>query len=672
MHVDPISNAPPEASPPLPVKRGLFRFFKAKAYKFFLYPKHLPSLACQGFGKLGAGLSGCAEKVDNVFCNVFSKLYHSVARTTGVMPFQYLSEKMSFSAKPETINQDEIRTYSGTITCNNQTPLPDNSNKGGATRVLAAYLESFNLKIEGKSISKKGEGEAVGSNSVEVIVKHTLEEGEIAILNNLLSGVLHEKCPENKLSQRIHKAFDALIKMKKPKDRKEIYQQVALLRGKVSPKEVKNTIQFIPVITTGIFTADKPLEKVEIVENITSSNGSEWAKKYCTEKGLDGPIDHSRPSECKKNPNLQTSAMNLLKHVIEIKQEGVSSTVTIIRGGAPCSHTKPLTEKLIEDCEKLLGIVVSSEQSTYQRVQVILSSKENMTVEPLKVELQKKMDNSTAQMMARLEAAYKSKKQTDNENPFIHSEMSFLSPGEKKEKSMILDAEMAMENISTNYAIREGEGGDLVKKNTQGSQGIVIILTQMAVNENQITGDLYQERINLRASSQLEKIVAGKGEFDGKERVSALLNEIKDRTLDPDRPYADAEIVHKFNEIYSILGITLGVFCKSGKDRTGQDVVDIAVEDFGRNLSKVKVASSSPDLVGESTLLLAPETNSLPAETKSLKDQIRKKLQKGISLYLTGANTGKENGYAFNRYQLDMLPNCLRPDIIDCNTSVQT
>ena len=68
------------------------------------------------------------------------------------------------------------------------------------------------------------------------------------------------------------------------------------------------------------------------------------------------------------------------------------------------------------------------------------------------------MDNSTAQMMARLEAAYKSKGDMDKNKPFIHSEMSFLSPGEKKEKSMILDAEMAMENISPNYKISADVG----------------------------------------------------------------------------------------------------------------------------------------------------------------------------------------------------------------------
>ena len=195
----------------------------------------------------------------------------------------------------------------------------------------------------------------------------------------------------------------------------------------------------------------------------------------------------------------------------------------------------------------------------------------------------------------------------------------------------------------------------------------------MAVNENQITGDLYQEHINLRAASRLAEIVTeGKFEDKDKARVTKLLGEINKRTRDPDRPYADAEIVHKFNEIYSILGITLGVFCKSGKDRTGQDVVDIAVEDFGRNLAKKEGNSSSSESSEEVTHLIETQTDSVSAETKSLKDQIRKKLQKGISLYLTGANTGKENGYAFNRYQLDMLPKCLRPDINDCNTSVQT
>jgi hypothetical protein len=83
-----------------------------------------------------------------------------------MMPVQCVKETFSFGEK-KTISQKDIDTFKGEITCDKDHPIPNDSNKWGAVRVLACYMEVFNLEIENGQLKKKNQTDWVDFDSLE-------------------------------------------------------------------------------------------------------------------------------------------------------------------------------------------------------------------------------------------------------------------------------------------------------------------------------------------------------------------------------------------------------------------------------------------------------------------------------------------------------------------------
>lgn len=598
--------------------------------------------------------SATANKCSGYF---FTKMKHSLSMKCEVMPIQWGHERVSVATR-KTISSADIENFKRSIHCNKSSPIPDESNHRGAIRVLSSYLEVLGLEI----VPSAGDQATNGLQSFELKEKttdkpdHTLTFDELKTLNRLLSNVLNGKgIAENQLSNRIHQAFAAVIKSGSlAKNQKKIYQALDVARGKISPSEVENE-------TT--FTVDG--QTVTVKETLTAFKSSSWATGYCSLWQILNPCNWFRVSACKKNKELQTTAMNLQVHKTTVTIDGKPVTKTMIRGGAPCTHgMDPSTETLITALETRYSITSSSGESTYARASKLIKDYPN---NEQVLALKQRMEYSTAQMLARLQAAYENRGSQHEDGPFIHSEMSFLSPGDKKEKSMLMDAEMAMENITKNYRI-SSDGSKVVYVAEGGNEGraIQIILTQMGVNEKQISDDPMQDRINWQACQDL-RVISG-----GSKEVIDLINLIEQRLQDPNRSYADADIVHWFNEIYEKLEITTGVFCKSGKDRTGQAVSDAVAETTRRALADQLPKKTRNCLQSMRDFARSGLGWNSKDPVEKLVRRTRRSMKHGLSLYVTGANTGKKNGYAFNLFQLSMLPKCFRPSRWICNTSAHS
>jgi hypothetical protein len=577
-------------------------------------------------------------------CNQLSPNSTDTIKKTDLLVKETLSlknGKLEFKSDKKTnITQDEISSYRrgkevvyGDLDDGSTVALIDDLNKQGAIRALSAYLTCFSLRIQ-----KNGEG-LYTLVTTPFLSKFTLNEAELANINKHLSKVLNGSTKENELTNEIHKAFKSEIK--KREDAKSIAYEIALIRGKEIPHTMKNRIVIQP---------NGSAPKIVIEEMLKASNLS---------KGV-------RISSGRDNPNLQDIPTNLFTHEINITANDKTITKKFVRGGAPCSHLKPTTEKLIKEAEEILGLRGRDPLSTYTRVKLILESN-NLELNSLKEVLAKRLQDATTQMKERLENAYKIDPQNQSWT-FHHAEMSLLSPGHTKERSMVLDAEMGMENLSQNYQIDANTGS--VKESDKNSphpkmKKINIILTQMAVNQDQFTTCRVQENINLRAVEQLRRVVISKSGSLTKEKktqASELLNEIEKRSKDPNRLFSDEKIVHNFNQVFEILDITQGFFCKSGKDRTAQGVIDGIIEKITDDLINTPAVDPSKN---DTMHFLTGTAYGLYNLVYPLKNRVKSKVKaalqiRGLSFLLTGANTLKKNAYAFHPLQMAIMPDFVK------------
>ncbi len=642
-----------------PSKRSVLTRIWANACWTGAVVSNLRPLAGCAITKAGGLVDRGCEKVNACSGSFFSRMKHSVSTNFHSMPVQAVREVCSCSKK-EKISAKDIIDYQDTVSCGSNDPLPDDTNTRGAVRVLASYLEAFGLEIG----EEQGTSEGDALNQSQVVLKSkgngitTFSDSQISLLNDLLFPVLNgEGIPEKELSRRIHKAFAVVLKTKfTPQQQKQLYANVAAARGRIGPQEISKRTEFTVEGTN-----------VVMEETVKTCTNRGWAQSYCTDKKLTSPCEQTSYSVSKKDSTLETTPTNLHVHQTTVTSKGKTITQTKIRHGASCTHgMKPSTETLLLRLEQRYGITnASTEQSTYDRAQNIIERCTNETDDDM-VDLKKRIDLSTAKMLSVLQVAYEADKgNRDLSEPFYFAEMGFLSSGDPKERSMIMDSEMSMEHISRNYRI--GSDGTLVSmgedgKFPDGSREIQILFTQMGINEKQISNDPIQDRINWQTCQKLRIIAKDRQE------ILDLIEQIENRLKDPNRPYADPDIVHWFDEIYEKLNIMQGDFCKSGKDRTAQAVADSLAQKVGREF-KEEFATNQRSYRESLRSALGFQSQEPLAK---LVRRTRSSSQKGLSHYLTGANVGKKSGYAFNLFQLSMIPEAFRPEACDCNSSTHS
>jgi hypothetical protein len=582
----------------------------------------LKNACVRSYKNLSADSSDTTQKTNQIAQSSFSRVSQEEPSTVE-------------SSQTTAITQKEINSHRetkevkyGNLKDGPHVSLINDSNKQGAIRALSSYLKCFGLEIS--QINKK-DPTLVKSEST---ANFQLEDGELKIINGQLLKVLNGSVNEDKLTSEIHKAFKSLIESRE--NSKEISSKIAEIRGQEIPSTMENRI---------VIKAEGDSPEIVITEELNAFD----------------PSTGTRISSNRDNDSLKNKATNLFTHEIEISVNGKSIKKTFIRGGAPCCHTKETTEKLIKKAENILGLKDQDHLSTYTRVKKILEAN-NIELIEVKNSLQEHLDISTNQMMERLQSAYKINPQKGS-TTFKHGEMSLLSPGNKKERSMALDSEMAMENLTQNYVI--DENGSVIKKDdkkdSQTTKEIRIVLTQVAVNEHQFTTSRVQESINLRAVNQLRKIIEDTNNTfssNDKNNATKLLNDIEKRTKDPNRLFSDETIVQNFNKVFELLGMTQGVFCKSGKDRTAQGVINGIIE----NITDDLINSYKPTFSENPTVqVMTEKVYGLYSLAYPLLGRVRGKVKRalqeyGLGLLLAGANTLRENLFAFNPLQMAIMP----------------
>jgi hypothetical protein len=233
--------------------------------------------------------------------------------------------------------------------------------------------------------------------------------------------------------------------------------------------------------------------------------------------------------------------------------------------------------------------------------------------------------------------------------------------GSCKEESLLMQTEMAIDYINENFkiVIDSPDQKKIVNTNSltevsnrdeqppKSIQDIKIILIQTAVNEYTGYGQKTEDRINLNACKSLNELLGYSSSQDGSlggiGDTASLVSINEDTHVAAAREaienpgftlwkVADLSISRNLMKAAKELHATYGILCKSGKDRTAQGVADLFVEELKSSFDQAEM------------------------------DDLRKAVQEGVSYKITGLNTGKSNGYAFNLYQRNCLPKDLRPN----------
>lgn len=217
---------------------------------------------------------------------------------------------------------------------------------------------------------------------------------------------------------------------------------------------------------------------------------------------------------------------------------------------------------------------------------------------------------------------------------FLHVEQSLLSDLDGKELGMIQDMKGALDHIREKARVQFGgeEKVEIDKKGNilitlkvenppQGTFGIHTVFFTQGVNEHQSSGfafcrNLYQEKYNLEGLGHLLAYAKAAGK-----EVKPLKSHFAKGNIRWAKDLAGIDVIR---ETVKTLGGRRGVVCKSAKDRTGFECSHA-------------LAKAVAKVVGHES-------------------EVYDKLVRGISLTLTGHNTGKRKGYAFNILQRRALP----------------
>lgn len=301
------------------------------------------------------------------------------------------------------------------------------------------------------------------------------------------------------------------------------------------------------------------------------------------------------------------------------------------------------------------------------------------------VEIKRRTDLTAAQALPKISASIKEMAKNPKSlanavatGSFLHVEQSLLSDQDASERAMLEDMKGAMDYLKKNATIKlttnpneetvevDEDGKIKLKLYVEGIKEVpdreftlkTLLFTQ-GVNEQQSLGHLfsresgpsYQDKVNLGSLEELLEYADSVVDHDTsdetkdiREKMEALKRHYSEANF---RKGKDIEGNRLIDELVEALDAGRGVVCKSGKDRTGAEVSDSLAAGIAKKLGKDD------------------------EEKKALRKEAREKLAAGISHRITGINTGKRNGYAFNAGQWETLPEEWRPPRNLCSNNME-
>jgi hypothetical protein len=383
-------------------------------------------------------------------------------------------------------------------------------------------------------------------------------------------------------------------------------------------------------------------------------------------RSADKSTNASRPSGMKKEIRAQGMAINANKHTVT-NQSGKSRT--IIRAGAPAIHGQGkigltnLKKKLADI--KNMPPSLQKEELGKIKGKLKIESKEDLTLNNLESIVKKRTQLITAQALPTLLASLediaqdpKALQMAQATGSFLHIERSNVSDLDPSEAVMMEDMKGAMDELSKNVRIvfsddapekqlqvdKETGQITITLKSPEGQSspkegyGLTAVMVNMGINEKQSTGMVRygeatrQNEINAEAFSTIKEYADTVQNSDNtsvssevKEsagKVSSSLEAVKNKTH-----YAkDLELMDVISDAASDLHAGLVARCKSGKDRTSADTN----RTMGRTFSNKETGVTTSDF--------------------------KSAMSGGLSYEVTGRNTQKGRGYAFNSFQAGTMP----------------
>jgi hypothetical protein len=521
-------------------------------------------------------------------------------------------------------------------------PEIQNSNKSPEGKIAA-------LQKAGKSCIKKLEKEVFLPEAKTEITEDALQAGK-EIGKELVAPFAKEKAQakaqqvrDNVLLQRGLNAPDSVTK------KTDISQE------KIESSEAVGQQQKTVPLKETVTTVDTSMGK-GYLDQTDRAASKEHYPEVSTGTGEHGKI-LQRVSAAKKA--FQGVSMNCEKHVVQYGDK----TVSMLRSGAQCTHgRKPATEKLFAQLEQIEQEKGGKNPTGGMLARAIaldkkggLSSADQKVVDEVKLRTRL----GIAQALPKIgESVLLSlnKMATVPDAGFLHTEVGLVSTHDKKERQMALEVRevfAGIEDLQVQF-VSEGEGGVEVGKNGQVTmklvapesdknkvaEGSVYKVTTAfvleGVNEQQSMGNFFgrgggahnqlQEDINIKGAEKIKGYVGTNKAEDLDAHLQSNKREVKDK-----------KFLDLVQDATREAGGTAGIFCKSGKDRTGMYMSEEASRQLGGD------------------------------EAPSLGKRIKEKLVSGLSHYLTGINTGAKRGYAFNPFQRASLPDWLRPPARLCD-----
>ncbi|MCX6989388.1 MAG: hypothetical protein NTZ52_07860 [Chlamydiae bacterium] len=553
-----------------------------------------------------------------------------------------------------------------------------NGSKFSAIRELCIHLDALQLTLAEDGVIAKVQGSSVGDE-------------QLSRLNTALEDLFSKKstCLLADMRSKVVEAFKPIIHGQMSGSDSDIQKKLQEARGKVISESGLSQTHTVSVNIgdlgkkVHITEVLKPIKVhiTEVLKPIVPRDGLKLENDGIIWVGSEAQGDavttqkRLRTSDLKKEVSYQATLIN--GHVHRV------NGIATIRSGAAATHGMGNMGQLLTQCEKDLGLESPGSLSTspYKRYREILnkwtskgcsrcstnkSQKDQKIADNINI-IRKMLGCSVYQMCSKIEGGLQARKEdnpTENlPDTVFHFENSLLSPTDSigsSEESLFMQLDMAMEYINERMVVnkktseleqlecKEMEKEKGVKYDKQNHSTFCGVLASRAVNEYAFSFDQHELGVNQRSldlliEKTLDKtdLVACKEQIPRNSRVSGT-------TIDRIWQY-----VKKLDP-----NATFGVCCKSGKDRTGQAVADRGAKAVWA-LKEDEVKKVCPE-----SMLKGIEETAIP--------QFRTALQAGLGYTLTGLNTKKPDGYAFNLFQLKYLPSEFRPHRGLCNESAAT
>ena len=569
-----------------------------------------------------------------------------------------------------------------------------NGSKLSAIRELCIYLDALQLTLSEHGVISRKDGSSVGDaqlRRLNTALKDLLPKGSTCPL-------AEPTCPLADMRSKVVEAFKPIIRGQISGSGSGIQKALQKARGEVI---LKSGLSQTHTVSVNIGDSGKKVDIKEVLKPIVPRDGLELKNDGIIWVGSKTSPDVVTTQKCLRTSDLkrgelwQATPINLHVHRV--------NGIATIRSGAAATHGIGNMGQLLTQCEKDLGIELAGSLSTspYKRYTVILESlakdksqKDEEITENIQI-ISTMLRYSVYQMCSKIEGGLQARKEDNpteelkEDNPteelpdtVFHFENSLLSPTDSigsSEESLLMQLDMAMEYINESMVVNkktwvlehlQGEKmkpGEGIVYNKENHSKFCGVLASRAVNEYAFSFDQHELGVNNRALDLLITKTTDKNGLEACKKEISENSRVSGTTIDT--------IWHYVRHLDP--NATFGVCCKSGKDRTGQAVADRGAKAvWASKKAEVKaVADRGAKAVWDLKEAKVKEecpTSVLKGIEKTAISQFRTALQAGLGYTLTGLNTKKPDGYAFNKFQLEYLPSEFRPHRGLCNESAAT